>query len=98
MSVIWYLVPFAAVGFALISAGMFWVPCLADDSLAEAIRRQNKQLEKNLQQEKQNMRDSKFYWGWHEGYHWDPNNGWHRWNHQGLYDPNDPNVTVRSRE
>ena len=71
---------------------------LADDSLSEAICRQNRQLDGNLRQEKQRMKEAKFYWGWHEGYHWDPNNGWHRWNHQGLYDPYDSSLTVKSRE
>ena len=68
------------------------------DSLSEAIRQGNMQLQKNLQQEKERMSHAKFYWGWHEGYHWDPNNGWHRWNHQGLYDPFDPNITARDRQ
>ena len=69
-----------------------------NDSLSEAVRQGNAQLQKNLSQEKEHMREAKFYWGWHEGYHWDPNNGWHRWNHQGLYDPFDPNITSKNRE
>ncbi len=67
------------------------------DSLKEAIRQGNLQVQRNLQYEQEHMRTSKFYWGWHEGFHWDPNNGWHRWNHQGLYDPFDPNIKVRDR-
>ena len=67
------------------------------DSLNEAIKQGNAQMQKNLQQEQEHMKHSKFYSGWHEGFHWDPNNGWHRWSHEGLYDPDDPNVTTKGR-
>ncbi len=65
------------------------------EGLSESVRKGGRQLQKGLDEQKEHMRKSKFYSGWHEGFHWDPNNGWHRWNHQGLYDPDDSNITVK---
>ena len=66
-----------------------------DDSLTEAIHQGNAQVQENLEEQQRHMRDTKFYNGWHEGYHWDPINGWHRHNHEGLYDPKDSNIKAR---
>jgi len=65
------------------------------DTLQKDIDRDKDSLQTTLDEGREHLRQTKFYSGWHEGFHWDPPNGWHRDNHQGLYDPGDPNITVR---
>jgi hypothetical protein len=78
-----------AVGGALLLSA----PGDAQDTLQRDIEAQNRQLQENLQGQQEDMRDSKFYSGKHEGLHWDPVHGWHRQLHDGPYVPAE--VTVR---